>query len=196
MKPRVKTTWRCIVKRATGLSIRAICALSPSDRVTLAMARRTVLRNKPRAIRHLDHYLVGCGKDLSVETSQLFAEDRGVLGAFSRAVSRALHGGSAHGCVAIPQDAYANEDWRYTLGGIELLWRIEGGEVETWFKDRYRWKPGERRVTQAVHRAAESLKGLGAREFNAVGRVYRVQKGYVMHAAATMSRACRDKLLL
>lgn len=148
--------------------------LVPNDTLLVHLARRVGLRGKPQAQRHLDHYLYGQGQVFEIRTNQLLEEDPNVRHYLFQQLATALTTGLHRGAVPIPQSMYLHPDWRCALGGIEIKWRFERGQVMAWFKDRYYWKPHEGRATQRVHRAAENLKTSGAQEFIMEGSAIRI----------------------
>ena len=159
---------------AKSVAISAISALSPSDRLTLDIVRTIAMRNKPRASRHLNHYMYGNGKELRIDTRLLLKEDPNVCHEFCAATSAWLRHGLTQGRVPVHQQIYSNCDWLYALGGININWVLEGNMIVAWFINRYRWHPLEPRITQPIHRAAESLKRYGAKEFTIVGSKVRL----------------------
>ena len=150
-------------------AIELVTALSPCDRVVLEIARIVMMRNKPHASKHLEHYLSGEGRELHIDACSLLNEDSGVRMWFCEGVCTQLDNGLNHGQIAIPQWAYSNQDWLYALGGIKINWFQKGRRIVAWFINRYRWHPTDRRLTQRVHEAAENLKARGAKEFDLVG---------------------------
>ena len=66
------------VKAVKRTAITVISSLSPHDRITVEIARLATMMDKPHASKHLDHYLYGKGKDVTLETGELFREDSGV----------------------------------------------------------------------------------------------------------------------
>ena len=165
------------LSNATSVAIRmmkwtAITAIShifPHDRITIEIARIATMKDKPRASRHLDHYLYGNGKDIYIDTNELFREDSGVRSRFYNVVKGQLKNGLIDGEVHVPQWVYTNKDWLYALGGITIGWFMENKSIGAEFVTYYRWHPDERRVTQRIHRAAENLKRYGAKEFSIIG---------------------------
>ena len=150
-------------------TLNLLCKISSSDRVIIEIARMIAMKNKPRAQRHLSHYLCGGGKSITIDTAVLLNEDPGVLGMLLSGVKEGLQTGWTQGKLSIPQWSYANSDWLYALGGIKLNWKQEEAFIVTSFVTRYRWHPQETRITQRVHQAAENLKRKGAAEFTVVG---------------------------
>ncbi len=161
--------------------IKFACALSPHDRVTMEMARYYSMRERPRAQRHLDQYLLGKG-DLEVNTNVLLIEDAGIRNVLYRVVRIRLTNGEKKGVIPIQQSTYMNQDWRYALGAISMNWELDEDEshVVFWFADKYDWHPEEARVTQCVHRAAESLKKEGAKEYSMIGTKAKIPIRVVM----------------
>jgi hypothetical protein len=156
--------------------IEAICKLAPSDRLVLEAARVGKLRDQPRANKHLDHYLMGGGKDLEVDTKKLLDEDSGVRWTLTKGVLAQLKEGKQQGFVPIAQNKYANIDWKNALGGINLYWKSDGEVILVNFVNVYRWHPEDtRRTTNCVHKAADRLKKEGARDYRMVGTNHTIQ---------------------
>jgi hypothetical protein len=136
---------------------------------SMALTRALALHT-PLAREHFDHYLVGGGHTRSVETAALLKGDDGVRSACCQLIRQAVAAGATAGEARIPQWQFRNRDWRYALGSVGMHWRREGSDIVLWFREPYRWYPAVRRMTQALHRAADHLRLDGAREFAIEGR--------------------------
>lgn len=163
-------------KLAKGLGLLAektaidfVCANSPSDRTTLEIARAAKLHGQEDANRFLDHYLVGGGEDLEVDTARLLREDAGVYKHLSKAIAADLAKGRTKGVVPVKQSVFQNSNWKNATGSLNLLWEVKGDVVEVWFVNKYRWHPKDKRVSQCVHQAADNLKAQGAKDYLMVG---------------------------
>jgi hypothetical protein len=159
---------------AKFIGIEAVCA-THTDYQTVLLARAVELRNQPKAQYMLDFYISGKGKthDVLVDTQTLFKEDQGVREKFWKDFGASYSKGSKSGIVPIPQPVYKNDEWRNSLGSINLQWKIvdNGKNVEIWFTNRYRWHPNAKRISQCVHQAADNLKdSMGAAEFQMNGK--------------------------
>jgi hypothetical protein len=164
-------------KLATGLGLLAekkaidfVCSISPSDRTTLDIARAAKLHGQPDANRFLDHYLVGGGKDLEVDTTRLLREDSGVFRRLSETVAADLAAGLTKGVVPIQQSVFQNPNWKNATGSVNLLWEVKGESIEVWFVNKYRWHPTAKRVSQCIHEAADNLKTEGAQDYWMIGK--------------------------
>ena len=165
-------------KLAKGLALLAekqaidfVCRVSPNDRTTLELARAGELHGQPDANRFLDHYLVGGGSDVEVDTMRLLREDAGVWQRLQETVTADLAKGRTKGVVPIPQPVFRNQNWKNATGSVNLLWEVKGDSVEVWFVNKYRWHPEDnRRVSQCVHQAADNLKSQGAKDYLMVGK--------------------------
>lgn len=167
--------------------IQAVAIALVNDRLRLAAAKWVVLWNKPRARRHLSHYLTGSGAVVTVETGQLLDEDRGIREATMHHIALALSKGQTAGRCDLPQLVFANTDWCYALGGMTLDWRVdESGTVGLRLVNRYHWSAGEKRISAPLHRAAERMKARGAAEFDIIGTSTRIRQDAVLAAASSI----------
>lgn len=168
----MKTLKDCFFRfrlRLTAAGIRALSWAVRDDRALMAFVQRFVFRGKPRAARHLAHYLRGGGRAVEIPVAELLAGDSRVRGFLFHRVLAQISARNNQGLVPVPQWAFTNDDWRYALGSLNMHWRRNGNDIQAWFADRYRWHAEERRPTQPLHRAAESLKQWGATEFSIIG---------------------------
>ncbi len=69
----------------------------------------------------------------------------------------------------VSQRHFHNMDLLYALGATRVHWEKCGLFVRIWFRTRYRWRPAEVRVSQALHRRACALIPQGAAEFDIAG---------------------------
>ena len=150
------------------LIIDAVCKVTP-DRMTLDIARYATMKRGGNAWRHLNHYLDGNGADLTVDLQKVLAEDEGVRRLIHTTLYMNLGEGKSSGTIPISQSAYKNKDWHFAIGGMNIEWKwISGTQpnpVEFKFRNKYRWHPQERRITQCIHQAADDLKVKGAADY-------------------------------
>lgn len=152
------------------LTLKTLETLSPSPRISLRLARIFGMWNKPRAARHLNHYLSGAGKTVTVETSELLRQDSQVFDELHSRILADISSGRTQGTTLIPQWVFSKLDWRYALGSVRFVWeKTAGNLVQISFRERYAWRPSQNRITQPLHRAAETLKEDGAKEFFILG---------------------------
>jgi hypothetical protein len=162
-----------------------ICALVPLDLISCACAFNSPLgvlktarssyplKGNPLAIKHLDHYISGGGKDYKENVSNFLNRDQGVRYKLSTYIAR-----SGLGHLRVEQSDYTDQDFRYAFGAIDRLdYEVDtaGGVVHVWFADRYEYhpvypyykkKPGDvSRITNCVHAAAVEAKLSGAADF-------------------------------
>ncbi|MEM9006467.1 MAG: DUF4157 domain-containing protein [Cyanobacteria bacterium P01_F01_bin.86] len=157
-------------------AIHCICANLPPAQV-LQVALVVKFRNKPIALKHLNHYLSGSGKDFNenVNLKTLINRDPTVRQKLATKISK-----SNKGHVFIQQRDYTDQDFRYAFGGVDRVeWEVDkaSGTVDIWFMDRYDFhpvgfgykkKPGPGdilRRTNCVHAAAVELKTSGAADY-------------------------------
>lgn len=163
-------------RKTLEILIKTVCSATP-DRWTLEVAQWATMRPGGKAEEFLQHYLRGSGLEKPVSVHQLLQEDSGVRRTVEEEIRRQLARTSTEGgIVPVPQRAFANQDWRYATGSLNMRWKrlaqsLPPGQivVELSFRNEYRWHPKEPRITQCVHQAAENLKQNGAREYWIVG---------------------------
>ncbi len=148
-------------------------ALLTTDAMTLEVARWVEMKKDGRASAHLDHYLTGKGADLKVDLARVIREDDGVRAKLHAVISADLARGISQGSVPIPQPVYTNKDWQFAIGSMNINWTAgppsPKGKVRLGFRNRYRWHPTEKRMSQAIHIAADNLKAKGAADYDMVG---------------------------
>lgn len=154
-----------VMQRLVGGALWCLKSFTRTDRFFIGLIRSIGLRGLPRAQAALLHYCKGTGDALRVSLDRLFAEDCGVAASFAEALSEPVNG-AAGGRVHIPQWRFANADWRFALGSIDIRWRRHRDGIVARLEGRYDWSPHERRITRPVHVAADSLKQQGAAAFD------------------------------
>ena len=167
-------------RKTLEILIKTVCSATP-DRWTLEVAQWATMRPGGKAEEFLKHYLRGTGLDKAVSIHQLLQEDSGVRRTVEEEIKRQLSRTSTEGgIVPIPQRMFANQDWRYATGSLNMRWKrvpksVASGQivVELSFRNEYRWHPKEYRISQCVHQAADNLKQTGARDYWIVGAPYR-----------------------
>ncbi len=157
------------IVKATGpikeTLINFLYRLSPNDRMFMGLVQTLAMKNTPRAVNHLNHYLFGQASEKIVKIGDLFEHDQGVKLAFYESIQEEISRGCENGEVIISQLAYTNKDWLYSLGGIKIQWYRCKNKVKAWFVNKYCWHPNENRITQTIHKAAENLKLCGAKDY-------------------------------
>ncbi len=142
-----------------------------SDEDVLALAREVTMHPGGNAQLHLDAYLKGSGLDLRVDLKSILENDIGVRDKVMRDILLARQRGGTSGTIPIPQSTYADPDWQYAIGSMNINWsQIDNTNTyRLGFRNMYRWHPDANRMTQCVHRAAENLKKKGAKDYWMVG---------------------------
>lgn len=149
--------------------VRLLAAVVHDDRALLSTVKLISMWDKPRARKHLNHFLRGDGTPIPMATEELLTADDGVMRVCFTDLKKQLRAGRTCGCIAIPQWKFSNRDWRYAIGSVCVQWTKLRDELELSFRERYAWAPSQGRPTQAIHQAASRLCRQGAREYEVVG---------------------------
>jgi len=143
-----------------------VCSVT-SDSDAIALAKYITMAPGGQAALHLDAYLAGTGIPMWVDLDRVLRTDQGVREEILRGIIAARKEKRTSGTIPIPQHVYANLDWQFAIGGMNIDWRAipNTNKVFLSFKNKYRWHPNEQRVSQCIHRAAENMKMRGAKDY-------------------------------
>jgi hypothetical protein len=143
-------------------------------------AIRMEFGDKPIGLAHLNYYLAGTGADY-VENANIekwistdWKIQKKLVDAFP-----AMPSGVFKSSFKVEQMDYANQDYRYAFGAIDILdFEVDFGKgtVHVWFQDFYEWHPvypgiytaytgDSARETNCVHAAFVEMKIAGANDF-------------------------------
>ena len=162
------------------------------DRFIIGFSRWYVRKQGPLALKHLDWYLAGSGKDFVEALDEIIERDTGfrqaiiddIVQAGSRQPAGAPRYENLRGDAQVSQLDYQVQDYRYALGNVDhVFWEVQTTPaararnaampgfalVHCRLKDKYEWHPIEERPTQCLHLALENAKLRGAKDFWEVG---------------------------
>lgn len=154
-----------------------VCKLT-NDETTLFLAKIFKLKPFSKGAKFLNHYLEGTEKSIEVDLQTLLKDDKKVNQRVQIEIVKSLKRKILKGIIPIKQSHYGVEDYKNSLGAINLNYEIinpnsfnslKKVKVKIWFKNLYRWHPEANRKTKCVHIAAENLKLKGAKEFYMIG---------------------------
>lgn len=163
----------------------AVTICQNCEPATVVWFARKWLWDCPLALRHIDWYLKGTGRDF-VEDNALkivLENDRGIQGAIGRRLPDARKSGTYKSQFKVEQKHYSLDDAKNSWGAIDILEfeaNYDAGTLHVWFKDRYEWHPcypglymrkdGDfPRETNCVHAAFVEMKSEGAADFWMIG---------------------------
>ena len=138
--------------------------------------------DKPIALEHLNWYLTnGMGRDFPENDNieKMLKRDRGVQAAIWQRTPTDRTSGRYSRRFKLEQNDYADQDFRYAFGAIDILEfevDFDSDTIHVWFQDRYEFHPvypglyvkfadDEVRPTNCLHAALVELKSSSARDF-------------------------------
>lgn len=178
-------------------AIDCVCAMIRTvplgDEIMIQLMRAYLWNSGPLALKNLDHYLEGSGKDLVEPVEEMLNKDEGMRRAIAADIvarAQAIHFhpddvDDLEGDMEIFQPQYTVDEYKNALGNIDSMkWRLLGDDVsrglnshesgrarvEVHLRDPYQWHAQEGRSTQCIHDLFEKAKEWrGAKEFWEVG---------------------------
>lgn len=167
--------WGALELRSQGFQAcrLLLCATAKClpDKAVLWVVRNTVLRRCRFASSLFDHFCLGSGDEVTVSLKEILNNDPGLQRHLSLHIANCISSGAKAGKAYVPQSIHSVRDQRLALGSFNCLWRIQEASVELELCKKYRWSPGEKRLSQAIHRSADSLEQKGeARSFHVIGK--------------------------
>lgn len=173
--------WTDIQKNPNSdFQLDALCPIV--EPITLVyLAKLKEFGDKPIALDHLNHYLGGKGIDYNENKNiELWLRrDKGVQGVLAKIIPNDRSSGTYKNQYEFAQNQYADQDFRYAFGGIDILEfevDFDARTIRVWFQDRYEWHPyypgiysvfsdDGARSTNCLHAALVELKSRGAADY-------------------------------
>lgn len=176
------------VQFGCSISERRVCARNEKENRLIAdlmladIAKKTMLRGKPKALGYFNHFMSGFGFTIEVDIQKFLKDNPSVLNEFLFKVRTRINEGivaslpSNNKDVDVPQWKIPNIDWRYATGSISLDWvKVDYNHVIIRMENEYRWHPDDERSSQSLHEALDRLTTAGiAKNFMMIGREYNI----------------------